>query len=180
MMAPIAVLLLQWFSSAALPTIDRLKETLANPLEIERTAIGEVSPDLPDNGRTRQAIKNLQTRVWIWGRTVRFLLHHPGTMVLGIGYDRRRFVEAVIGLPYAGPHLNYQTAHNVYLDILVKGGIVPLIPLVAACAWLFWTAVKSVLIPMRRHESIARIGIGWTSSPFGQRCWSVVWRERSF
>ena len=67
-------------------------------------------------------------------RRSRYLLHHPGTMVLGIGYDRRRFVEEVIGLPYAGYNLNYQTAHNLFLDILVKGGIVPLIPLVAACA----------------------------------------------
>ncbi len=166
LLTPIPVLLLSGSFGTALPTIDRLEETVASSLEIERTASGEVSPVLQDDGRTRRSVKNLQIRVWIWGQAVRYLVHHPGTVLLGIGYDRRRFVEEVIGLPYEGYNLNYQTAHNLFLDILVKGGIVPLIPLVAACVWLFWTAVKSVIIPIRGRESISRIGIGWALISF--------------
>ena len=115
----------QQYSRTVLPTLDRLQETLASPLEIERTANGEVSPLLQADDRAKQSVKNLQTRVWIWGRTVTLLVHHPGTMVLGIGYDRRRFVEAVIGLPYAGPHRNYQTAHNVFWTSLSKAASCP-------------------------------------------------------
>ena len=166
-LAPIPVLLLHGPFSAALPTVDRLEETLTSRLDIERTASGEVSPLLQeDDERTRRSVKNLQIRVWIWGQAVRYLMHHPGTMLLGIGYDRRRFVEEVIGLPYEGYNFNYQTAHNLFLDILIKGGIVPLIPLLAACLWLFWAAVKNVIIPVRGSESIGRIGIGWALIAF--------------
>lgn len=161
MLAPIAVLLLHGPLITAFPTLDRFEETLRSPLELERTASGEVSPALDDDGRTKRSVKNLQIRVWIWGQALRYLLHHPGTAFLGIGYDRRRFVEEVIGLPYEGYNFNYQTAHNLFLDILLKGGIAPVIPLVAACAWLFWIAVKNVLIPVRGREAIGRIGIAW-------------------
>ena len=158
--APLTVVLLHGAFKTALPTIDRLKETLASPLEIGRTASGD-APALQDEDGTRRSVKNLQIRVWIWGQAVRYVLRHPETVFFGIGYDRRRFVEEVIGLPYEGYNFNYQTAHNLFLDILVKGGIGPLIPLVAACVWLFWIAVKSVIIPIRGRESISRIGIGW-------------------
>lgn len=159
--APLTLLLFGFFFSTGLPVLDRLQQTLTSRLDIQRTVTGEVTPVLPDDGHTKQSVKNLQTRVWIWGQTVRYLLHHPETVLTGIGYDRRRFVETVVGLPYEGENVNYQTAHNLFLDILIKGGIGPLIPLMLACTWLFWSAVKSVLIPMRGHESVARIGIGW-------------------
>jgi glycosyltransferase involved in cell wall biosynthesis/O-antigen ligase len=160
--APIAVFLLHGSFSAALPTLDRMQETLVSPLEIERTALGEISPTSENDGPTRRSVKNVQIRVWIWGQAIRYLADHPGTILLGIGYDRRRFVEEVIGLPYEGYNFNYQTAHNLFLDILVKGGIAPLIPLLAACLWLFWIGLKSVLIPIRGSELISRIGIAWT------------------
>jgi glycosyltransferase involved in cell wall biosynthesis/O-antigen ligase len=161
-LAPMPVLLLHGPLSASLPTVDRLEETLTSRLDIERTASGEVSPLLHEqDDRTKRSVKNLQIRVWIWGQAVRYLMHHPGTMLLGIGYDRRRFVEEVIGMPYEGYNFNYQTAHNLFLDILIKGGIVPLIPFLAACLWLFWAALKNVIIPVRESGAISRIGIGW-------------------
>ncbi|MDR4473475.1 MAG: hypothetical protein MRJ92_12800 [Nitrospira sp.] len=86
-------------------------------------------------------------------------------IVWGIRY-RRRFVETVVGLPYGGSNVSLQTAHNLFLDILLKGGVGPLLPLVCACLWLFWSAVKSVLIPARGRESIARIGLGWMPVAF--------------
>jgi glycosyltransferase involved in cell wall biosynthesis len=166
-LAPMPVLLLHGPLSAALPTVDRLEETLTSRLDIERTASGEVSPLLHEHDdRTKRSVKNLQIRVWIWGQAVRYLMHHPGTMVLGIGYDRRRFVEEVIGMPYEGYNFNYQTAHNLFLDILIKGGMFPLIPLLAACFWLFWAALKNVIIPARESGAIGRIGIGWTLLAF--------------
>lgn len=165
---PVTVLLLHLHGPlrALLPTVDRMEETLASPLDIERTASGEASPLLQEDDRTRRSVKNVQIRIWIWGQSIRYLIQHPGTVLLGIGYDRRRFVEEVIGLPYEGYNFNYQTAHNLFLDILIKGGIVPLIPLVAACGWLFWTAVKSVIIPTRSREDSARIGIAWSLISF--------------
>ncbi|MEX5216588.1 MAG: glycosyltransferase [Nitrospira sp.] len=166
-LAPMPVLLLHGPLRAALPTVDRLEETLTSRLDIERTASGEVSPLLYEqDDRTKRSVKNLQIRVWIWGQAVRYLMHHPGTMVLGIGYDRRRFVEEVIGMPYEGYNFNYQTAHNLFLDILIKGGLIPLIPLLAACFWLFWAALKNVIIPARESGAIGRIGIGWALLAF--------------
>jgi glycosyltransferase involved in cell wall biosynthesis len=166
LLAPTGTLLLTNISRTVLPTLDRLQETLASPLEIERTVSGAVSPLLQSDARAKQSVKNFQIRVWIWGQAVRYLFHHPGTILLGIGYDRKRFVEEVMGLPYAGDNLNYQTAHNLFLDILVKGGIVPLVPLVAVCAWLLWTTVMSIIIPVRGRESISRIGLGWALMSF--------------
>lgn len=160
-LTPIALFLVFSVFSTALPTVDRLKETVAGRLEITQNVTGEATPVLPDDALTRQSVRNVQTRLWIWGQTVRHVLHHPGTVFWGIGYDRRRFVETVVGLPYEGANVNLQTAHNLFLDILLKGGIGPLVPLVLACAWLFWSAVKSVLISVRGRESVARIGIGW-------------------
>lgn len=165
-LVPLTAVLLHSSFDLALPTINRFGETLASPLEIQQTASGTIASGVRDDGEIRQSVKNVQTRVWIWGQTIRFLLHHPSAVLSGVGYDRRRFVETVIGLPYEGPNVNFQTAHNLFLDILVKGGVGPLIPLVAACAWLFWTAVKSVLIPPRGPESSARIGIGWMLMSF--------------
>ena len=161
LLAPIAIFLIHTSFNAAWPTIDRMQETLVSPLEIERTALGEASPLLQEDGPTKRSVKNVQIRVWIWGQAIRYLADHPGTVLFGIGYDRRRFVEEVLGLPYAGYNFNYQTAHNLFLDILIKGGIAPLIPLVAGCLWLFWIGLKSVLIPIRDSEPTSRLGIAW-------------------
>ena len=160
-LVPLALLLFTPLLSTALPTLDRLQETLTDRLEITQNITGAVTPVLPGDALTRQSVRNVQTRLWIWGQTVRHVLHNPGTVLWGIGYDRRRFVETVVGLPYEGPNVNLQTAHNLFLDILIKGGIGPLVPLVLACAWLFWSAVKSVLIPVRGQGSVARVGVGW-------------------
>lgn len=161
LLAPLAFLYVTWLFSAALPTVERLHETLAGRVEITQNVTGEATPVLPDDALTRQSVRNVQTRLWIWGQSIRHLLAHPGTVIWGIGYDRQRFVETVVGLPYEGSNVNLQTAHNLFLDILLKGGVGPLLPLVCACLWLFWSAVKSVLIPLRGRESMARIGLGW-------------------
>ena len=165
LLAPTVVLLLNNTSRTVLPTLDRLQETLASPLEIERTANGEVSPLLQADDRAKQSVKNFQIRVWIWGQAVRYLVHHPGTILLGIGYDRKRFVEEVIGLPYAGDNRNYQTA-EIFSSTFSSKEASFLLPLVAACAWLLWIAVKSIIIPVRGRESIARMGIGWALMSF--------------
>lgn len=158
---PLVLLSVTAIFRTALPTVERLQETLVGRLDITQTVTGEATPVLSDHALTRQSVRNVQTRLWIWGQSIRHLLAHPETVIWGIGYDRRRFVETVVGLPYEGANVNLQTAHNLFLDILLKGGVGPLIPLVAACLWLFWSAVKSVLIPVRGRESIARIGLGW-------------------
>ena len=149
-----------------LPTLERMQETLSLPLQIEQTARGKLSPMKEgDEGSTR-SVRNVQMRVWLWGQAVRYLTAHPMTIVTGIGYDRRRFVEDVVGVPYEGYNFNYQTAHNLFLDILIKGGVGPLVPLLAACLWLFWVGVKSVTIPIRDEGAVARIGIGWALLAF--------------
>jgi glycosyltransferase involved in cell wall biosynthesis len=161
LLTPMVVGSLHHSFSPILPTIDRIQETLVSPLEIGPTALGETAPVIMEEGATKRSVKNVQIRVWIWGQAIRYLANHPDTILFGIGYDRRRFVEAVMGLPYEGYNFNYQTAHNLFLDILIKGGIAPLVPLVAACTWLFWIGIKSVLIPIRKSEPTARIGIAW-------------------
>lgn len=149
-----------------IPTLERMQETLTHSLEIGRTARGDLSPMKEGDDGTERSVKNVQMRVWLWGQAIRYLAAHPMTMVTGIGYDRRRFVEDVVGVPYEGYNFNYQTAHNLFLDILVKGGVGPLLPLVAAFVWLFWVGVKSVTIPIRDEGAIARIGIGWVLLAF--------------
>ncbi|MBI4002825.1 MAG: glycosyltransferase family 4 protein [Nitrospira defluvii] len=150
----------------SIPTLERMQETLTHPLEIGRTARGDLSPMKEGDDGTERSVKNVQMRVWLWGQAIRYLVAHPMTMVTGIGYDRRRFVEDVVGVPYEGYNFNYQTAHNLFLDILIKGGVGPLLPLLAACLWLFWVGVKSVTIPIRDEGAIARIGTGWALLAF--------------
>ncbi|MGC3976541.1 MAG: glycosyltransferase [Nitrospira sp.] len=160
-LVPLILLCISALSPAALPTVERLQETLAGRSEIIRQVTDEASTVVPDDTLTRQSVRNVQSRLWIWGQSMRYLLAHPGTIIWGIGYDRQRFVETVVGLPYEGANINFQTAHNLFLDILLKGGVGPLLPLAVACAWLFWSAVNGVLIPARGRESMARIGLGW-------------------
>lgn len=160
-LVPLTLLSVASLCRAALPTVERLYETMAGRLAVAQNVMGESTLVLSDGALTKQSVRNVQTRLWVWGQSIRHLLAHPATVIWGIGYDRERFVETVVGLPYEGPNVNLQTAHNLFLDILLKGGLGPLIPLVFACAWLFWSAVNSVLIPMRGRESVARVGLGW-------------------
>ncbi len=149
-----------------IPTLERMQETLSLPLDIEQTARGNLYPMNDAEEGTKLSVRNVQMRVWLWGQAVRYLTAHPMTILTGIGYDRRRFVEDVVGIPYEGYNFNYQTAHNLFLDILIKGGAGPLLPLLAACLWLFWVGVKSVTIPIRDEAAIARIGTGWALLAF--------------
>ena len=120
-LVPLALLFTPLLSTA-LPTLDRLQETLTDRLEITQNITGAVTPVLPGDALTRQSVRNVQTRLWIWGQTVRHVLHNPGTVLWGIGYDRRRFVETVVGLPYEGPNVNLQTAHNLFLIFSSRAG----------------------------------------------------------
>jgi O-antigen ligase len=98
--------------------------------------------------------------VWLWGKTVRYVIEHPMVLLTGIGNDRKRFLEQVIGFSYDGDHVHFQTAHNLFLDVLVKGGLGTLALLVASCVWFLRLAVKAVKTNVVAEQSQALIGIG--------------------
>ena len=100
-------------------------------------------------------------RLWVWGKTIRYLAQHPIVLLTGIGNDRKRFVEEVIGLSYEGDLVHFHTAHNLFLDMLVKGGIVTLTSLLIACVWLFRLAVRTVKTGVFDAQSGALVGIGF-------------------
>ncbi len=158
---PLGIVLLQYTIAPQLPTLDRMQETLQSPLELQATVAGRQTPSFTQEGKVRAAVRNVQTRVWLWGKSMRYLADHPLTLLTGIGYDRRRFVEEVVGLPYEGYNKEFQTAHNLYLDLAIKGGIGPLVPLLLSCLWLLWVAVTCVSIPTRSVNAIALLGLGW-------------------
>ncbi len=158
---PLTVAAAQRTVAPQLPTLDRMQETLESPLELQATIAGRQTPNIAPEGRARAAVRNVQTRVWLWGKSARYVMEHPLTLLTGIGYDRRRFVEEVVGLPYEGYNKEFQTAHNLYLDLAIKGGIVPLIPLLLLCLWLLWVAVTCVFIPARSPNAVALSALGW-------------------
>lgn len=158
---PLGLALLPYTIFPQLATLDRMHETLHSPLELQATVEGRRTPDFTQGSTVRAAVRNVQTRVWLWGKSMRYLADHPLSLLTGIGYDRRRFVEEVAGLPYEGYNREFQTAHNLYLDLAIKGGIGPLSPLLLALLWLLWVAVTCVLIPVRSVNSIALLGLGW-------------------
>ena len=164
---PLGLLGLTHVLGVKVPTLDRVRDTLTASMQLEQTVRGELSPVDERHASSQRAVQNVQTRVWLWGQSFRYLLRHPFTMVTGIGYDRRRFVEEVVGIPFEGFNFSYQTAHNLYLDVLIKGGIGPLLPLVAACVWVLWVGIKSVTIPAREPSAVVRIGVGWIALA----CW---------
>jgi glycosyltransferase involved in cell wall biosynthesis len=148
------------------PTLERLQETVQQPIDFQGVLLGSTVPDFGQQPQVRVSVRNVQSRVWLWGKTLRYVADHPLTLLTGIGYDRQRFVEQVVGLPYAGTNTQLQTAHNLYLDMLIKGGIGPLIPLLLSFLWLLWVAVTCVVMPMRGGNAMPLRGIGWVLLSF--------------
>ena len=116
---------------------------------------------------TRVVLRNVQTRLWLWGQVLHYLQTHPLAILIGVGYDRQVFVERVLGLPYTNATFQFQTAHSLLLDILVKGGLVPFIALILLYAWLLWEAVLGMMIPRVAKQDPARIGLHGRCSVFG-------------
>jgi hypothetical protein len=141
-------------------SFDRLLETARSRFDLERSATGELSPFMEDDRRRGAVIRNLETRVWLWGQTLRYLREHPHVLVTGIGMDRQRFLEEVIGLPYEGKLTHFHTAHNLFLDMLTKAGIGALVPLVWFCGWVFWIARHSVRQYASRPDATPVAGLG--------------------
>ncbi len=147
------------YAPVSVPVLQRLQETVTSRFEIKQSALGTFSP--LTNEPRKAVVRNVESRIWVWGRTVRYLLEHPVVLLTGIGNDRKRFLEDVIGLSYDGDHVHFQTAHNLFLDILVKGGIGTLAILVACCAWFFRLAVSAVKTNAVDKEATALTGVGW-------------------
>lgn len=157
---PLGLLFLHRSIGPIFPTLERMQETVEQPLDLQATLLGYKVPDFDTGTRVRVTVRNVQSRVWLWGQTLRYVVDHPLTLVTGIGYDRRRFVEDVVRLPYAGTNMELQTAHNLYLDLVIKGGIGPLLLFLLACLWLLWIAVTCVIIPP--HDvKMPLLSIGW-------------------
>ena len=135
--------LIHQYAPVSSQTLHRLEDTVEGRFELQRSALGTFSP-LDINEERTSAVRNVESRVWLWGKTVRYMMEHPAALLIGIGNDRKRFLEEVIGFSYAGDQVHFQTAHNLFLDVLVKGGILTLTSLVMACVWFFRLAVKGV------------------------------------
>ncbi len=146
------------FLKPFLPTLDRLSETVHTAHKM--TGQYAVSPD-NQQVETRAVLRNVQTRFWLWGKVAQYLQTHPMAILIGVGYDRRVFVEQVLELPYTDINVQFQTAHSLLLDILVKGGLVPFVALVLLYAWLLWEAVLGMIIPGVAGQDPARIGMAW-------------------
>jgi hypothetical protein len=141
-------------------SFDRLVETARSRFDFERSATGELSPFMEDDRRRGAVVRNLETRVWLWGQTLRYLREHPHVLFTGVGMDRQRFLEEVIGLPYEGKLIHFHTAHNLFLDMLTKAGIGALVPLVWFCGWVFWITGKSVQQYASSANATAVVGLG--------------------
>lgn len=156
--ALVAVVGVRQYVPVSFPALHRLGETVTDQFEIRQSALGSFSP--VTNEPRKSAVRNVESRVWLWGKTVRYMMDHPLVLLTGIGNDRKRFLEEIVGLPYDGDHVHFQTAHNLFLDILVKGGAATLAVLVAGCVWFLRLAVKAVTINGAAGQSRAVIGIG--------------------
>ncbi len=141
-----------------IPTLDRMSETVQTAHKM--TGQYAVSP-VDRQVETRVVLRNVQTRLWLWGQVLHYLQTHPLAILIGVGYDRQVFVERVLGLPYTNATFQFQTAHSLLLDILVKGGLVPFIALILLYAWLLWEAVLGMMIPRVAKQDPARIGLAW-------------------
>lgn len=142
------------------PTFERMQGMTAHRLDLQATLSGVKMPDFDTDTRVDVTVRNVQSRVWLWGQTFRYLVDHPTTLLAGIGYDRRRFVEEVVRLPYVGTNQELQTAHNLYVDLIVKGGVAPLLVFLLACLWLFWAALSCLLISPHEVKN-ALLSMGW-------------------
>jgi hypothetical protein len=140
------------------PSLDRLEETVKGQFELRRSALGTFSP--LTNEPRKAVVRNVESRLWLWGKTVRYLAQHPIVLLTGIGNDRKRFAEEVIGLSYEGDQVHFHTAHNLFLDVLIKGGVVTLTSLLIACTWFFRLAVKAVKTEVFNGQSSALVGLG--------------------
>ncbi len=152
------LLVSQAFWKPFIPTLDRVRETV----QTAHTMSGHyaVSPG-EQPVETRVVLRNVQTRLWLWRQVVHYLQTHPLAILIGVGYDRQVFVERVLGLPYTNANFQFQTAHSLLLDILVKGGLVPFVALILLYAWLLWEAVLGMMIPRGIKQDHARIGLAW-------------------
>lgn len=141
-----------------LPGLDRMSDTV----QAAQSMTGQyaVSPGASDLD-TRVVMRNVQTRFWLWKQVMQYLQTHPLAVLIGVGYDRQVFVEEVLGLPYTNENVQFQTAHSLLLDILVKGGLVPFLALVVLYAWLIWESILGMIIPRRITEDSARVGLAW-------------------
>jgi hypothetical protein len=152
-----------WGVSAYAPvsytTLQRLQDTAEGRFELRGSALGRFSP-LSTNETRTSSVRNVESRVWLWGKSVRYLIEHPMVLLTGIGNDRKRFLEEVIGLSYEDDHVHFQTAHNLFLDVLVKGGVINLAILLSGCIWLFILPLKVVTAGELRMQSKALMGIG--------------------
>ncbi|MEX5216587.1 MAG: O-antigen ligase family protein [Nitrospira sp.] len=158
-----------WGISAYAPvsytTLQRLQDTAKGRFEIRESALGSFSPLSTNEART-SSVRNVESRVWLWGKIVRYLTEHPIALLTGMGNDRRRFLEEVIGLSYEGDHVHFQTAHNLFLDVLIKGGVINLAILTGGCTWLLMLPLKAVAAGARSMQSKALLGIGFTLLSF--------------
>ena len=148
------------YAPVSFSMVHRLRDTAEGRFELRRSALGTFSP-LSTNQERTSSVRNVESRVWLWGKTVRYMMEHPMALLTGIGNDRKRFLEEVVGLPYDGDHVHFQTAHNLFLDVLIKGGVGTLVSLVATCVYLFRLAVKAVKAAFFRGEVTAVGGLGW-------------------
>jgi hypothetical protein len=152
-----------WGVSAYAPvsytTLQRLQDTAEGRFELRGSALGRFSP-LSTNETRTSSVRNVESRVWLWGKSVRYLIEHPMVLLTGIGNDRKRFLEEVIGLSYEDDHVHFQTAHNLFLDVLVKGGVINLAILLSGCIWLFILPLKVVTAGELSMQSKALLGIG--------------------
>lgn len=157
--ASVAVVGIRQYVPVSFPALHRLGETITDQFEIRKSASGSFTP--VTNEPRKSAVRNVESRLWLWGKTVRYMMEHPLVVFTGIGNDRKRFLEEVAGLPYDGDHVHFQTAHNLFLDVLVKGGLGTLVFLVATCVYLFCLAVKAVKAGFVSGEVTALGGLGW-------------------
>ena len=140
------------------PTLHRFEDTLKGEFELQRSAFGTFFP--LTNEPRKAVVRNVESRVWLWGKTVRYLADHPTALITGIGNDRKQFAKEVTGLSYEGDQVHFHTAHNLFLDVLVKGGVLTLASLVMACVWFFRLAVRAVRTGTFDGPSASLVGIG--------------------
>jgi len=147
------------YAPVSFSTLQRLEDTAEGRFELRRSAMGTFSP-LHTKEERKSSVRNVESRVWLWGKTVRYLVEHPTVLFTGIGNDRKRFLEEVIDLSYEGDYIHFQTAHNLFLDVLIKGGVINLAILVAGCIWLLVLPIKAVKTVELSVQSKALLGTG--------------------
>ena len=137
-------------------SLDRALDTVQYRFNLDASAapFGDKEED-----RSTSVAHNVDMRIWLWGKTIRYLRDHPQALLIGIGHDRKRFLEEVIGLPYEGNLIHFHTAHNLFLDTLAKGGLMALAPLLILCMWVFRLAY-SCLQSSTEKQSLAVSGAG--------------------